>query len=378
MDVYLDHNATSPLLPQVAAAMEAVARETFANPSSLYPAGQRAREIFEDARARLAATVGARAQEVIFTSGATEAINQAIIATSLCRGGGHIVTTGVEHAAVRRCVDWLGAAGYRTSYVRCQRTGRVDPSAIAAALADDTVLVAVQAANNELGTVQPIAEIAEMVHARGALLLVDAVQALGKLPLDFVTSGADLMSLSAHKVGGPKGVGALLRRWDLELPALLHGGGQEFGWRSGTENVSGAVGFAVAAEVATARRATVVKRWEALRGELLALTELLPDCRVNGHGTETLANTLSIAFRGVNARELTVALGRRGVAVSAGSACCAGRPSEVLQAIGLDEPAIRGTIRFSMGPDISAHELRAVREIVVETVTELRTAAPEA
>ncbi len=372
MDIYLDHNATTPLDLEAASAMARFGRDLFANPSGLYPAAQAARAALEGARERLAACVGALADQVIFTSGGTEALHSALLSLSLAHRGGHLVTTAVEHAAVHATVEQLAQCGCSVTFVRPQRTGLVPAEAVAAALRTDTFLVAVQLANNELGTLQPTAAIAEVVRPTGAVFLVDAVQGLGKVPVDLRATGADLLALSAHKVGGPKGVGALVRRPGLELPVLVPGGGQEMGLRSGTENVAGCVGFAVAAERAVARQPQAARRWQVLRDELLQLTRLLPDTRYNGHDELTLANTVSLAFRGVDAVALTELLGRRGVAVSPGSACCAGRRSRVLEAIGLDEAAQRGTIRFSLGPDTSPLELRTAREQVVESVRELR------
>ncbi len=372
MSIYLDHNATTPLAPEAARAMEPFGRDRFANPSGLYPEAVAARRAVSEARERLAACLGCRAEEVLFNGGATEGLNHALLATALARDGGHLVAGGVEHAAVRRPLEWLARRGFQVTFVRPQRTGLVTAEAVAAACRPETFLVALQAANNELGTVQPVAEVGTVARRCGALFLVDAVQALGKLPLDMPTSGADLLAVSAHKVGGPKGVGALVVRTGVELPAWLHGGGQEAGRRAGTENVAGAVGFAAAAEVAVANRETWHRRWTALRPELLELTRILADCRLNGHETLTLPNTVSLAFRGIDAVELTVRLGERGVCVSPGAACCAGERSEILAAIGLDEPAIAGTVRFSMGPDTALTELQRARSAVVEVCRALR------
>ncbi|MBI2299192.1 MAG: aminotransferase class V-fold PLP-dependent enzyme, partial [Armatimonadetes bacterium] len=255
MDVYLDHNATSPLDPQAEAAMAVHGRDRFGNPSSLHLHGRLAREALEAARERLARALGAPSTwRLVFTSGGTEAISHALLALAFQRRGGHFVATAVEHAAVLRTLGWLESLGFTSTLVEVDADGAVDPRDVAAALRPDTVLVAVQLANNEVGTVQPVAEAAEAAHRRGVLVLVDAVQALGKLPLRVVRLGGDLWAFSGHKVGGPKGIGALLVRPGLELPPLLHGGGQEGGLRSGTENVAGAVGFSVAAERATVQQ----------------------------------------------------------------------------------------------------------------------------
>ncbi|MCC7493396.1 MAG: cysteine desulfurase [Fimbriimonadaceae bacterium] len=374
MDVYLDHNATSPLDPAVASAMARFGQLDYANPSGSYPAARAVRAALEAAREQFAAALAVPPGEVVFTSGGTEALNhvlQAVALPALAGGGGHLVIGGVEHAAVRRCAGWLATLGCDVTLVRPQRTGLVPAAAVAAALRRETCLVALQAANNELGTLQPVAAVGETCRRAGVPLLVDAVQALGKVPLGEAVQAADFLAFSAHKVGGPKGSGALVVRRGRELAPLLHGGGQEGGLRSGTEHVAGAVGCALAAERAVARQPQVQQRWLLLRPELLEIAERLPLARVNGHGTATLANTVSLAFRGIEATALVEWLGRHGVAVSPGSACCAGRRSEVLEAIGLDEPALRGTIRLSMGPDTSLHELRAAREVILAGVAEL-------
>ncbi len=373
MAIDLDYNATSPLLPAAARAMEPFGRELYANPSALHPAGQAAARALEQARSQLAALVGALPHHVVFTSGATEALNQAILATALARGGGHLVASAVEHAAVLRPLEWLQQCGFQVTLVQPQRSGLVTAEAVAAACRPDTFLIAVQAANNELGTIQPVRAIADVAVRCGALMVVDAVQALGKLPLELGSLGADLVAFSGHKVGGPKGVGALVAKSDVDLPPWLLGGPQEGGRRGGTPNVAGAVGFAVAAAEAVARMPETTRKWTALRDELTSLTERVPGCRANGLGAPCLANTVSLAFRDVDATALTVRLGERGVAVSPGSACgCGHGGSHVLEAVGLETAVVGGTIRLSMGPDISAMELRTAAGLVVETVQELR------
>lgn len=375
MAIDLDYNATSPLLPAAARAMEPFGRELYANPSALHPGGRAVAQALEAARAQLAGLVGALPSQVIFTSGATEALNQAILATSLARGRGHLVASAVEHAAVLRPLEWLQGCGFEVTLVRPQRSGLVTPDAVAAACRPETFMIAVQAVNNELGTIQPVREIADVAVRAGALMLVDAVQALGKIPLDLGCLGADLVAFSGHKVGGPKGIGALLAKSDVDLPPWLFGGPQESGRRGGTPNVAGAVGFAVAAAETVARMPEAHRRWTALREELTSLTARLPGCRQNGLGADAVPNTVSLAFQGVDATALTERLGQRGVAVSPGSACgCGHGGSHVLEAIGLEPAVVGGTIRCSMGPDLSAMELRAAAEIVVETVRELRDA----
>ena len=375
MSIYLDYNATSPLLPAAARAMEPFGRELYANPAALHPAGRAVGQALEQAREQLAATVNARPQHVLFCSGGTEALNQAILAISLARGQGHLVASAVEHAAVLRPLEWLQGCGFEVSLVRPQRSGLITPEAVAAACRPDTFLIAVQAANNELGTIQPSRAIADVAVRHGALMLVDGVQALGKLPLDLGSLGADLIAFSGHKVGGPKGIGALVVKSNVDLPPWIFGGPQEGGRRAGTPNVAGAVGFSVAAAEAVARIPEVSRKWVLLREELTSLTGRLPGCRQNGLGAEALPNTISLAFKGVDAAALTELLGQRGIEVSPGSACgCGGPGSHVLAAVGLDDAVVGGTIRCSMGPDISALELREAADQVIAAVGELRAA----
>lgn len=375
MAIDLDYNATSPLLPAAARAMEPFGREIYANPNALHPGGQAASDALETARAQLAGLVNALPHHVIFTSGATESLNQALLATALARGHGHIVASAVEHAAVLQPLAWLQGCGFQVTLVRPQRSGLVLPDAVAAACRPETFLVAVQAVNNELGTIQPIREIADVAVRTGALMLVDAAQALGKLPLDLGSLGADLVAFSGHKVGGPKGIGALVAKSDVDLPPWIFGGPQEDGRRAGTPNVAGAVGFATAAAETVAKMPEATRKWIALRDELTSLSERLDGCRQNGLGAPVVPNTVSLAFRGVDGTALTERLGQRGVAVSPGSACGCGQGlSHVLEAIGLDPAVVGGTIRCSMGPDISALELREAANLVIETVCELREA----
>lgn len=378
MEIYLDHNATSPLDRAAEQAMAPFARDVFGNPASVHRPGRLAAEALEAARASLAAAIGALSPwRLVFTSGGTEALQLAILGVAYARGGGHFVSTAVEHPAVVDLLAQLAGRGYGLTVVEVDRDGRLAPERVAAACRPDTILIAAQWANNEIGTVQPVAALAEVALDRRVPLLVDAVQALGRLPVDLGRLAAQLVAFSGHKVGGPKGVGVLAIRDGVELAPLFCGGGQEGGLRGGTVNVAGAVGLAVAAERAVADQPRRERRWLALREDLLAIAGEIRGVRVVSPPTRVLPNTVSLSFDGVDAAAVMLGLAERGIAVSAGSACgCRRRePSRVLAAVGHPDPA-RGAVRFSMGPDTTAADLQSVRAAVVTVVERLR-AEPE-
>ena len=355
MRIYFDHNATTPVHPAVVEAMVAALRDDYGNPSSVHRLGQRAKARLDEARGAVAALIGAEPGEIVFTSGGTEADNFALrgAAEALeATGRRHVVVSAIEHEAVLNTARALGRRGWRLSIVPVDPRGVVAPEAVAECLADDTAVVTVMLANNEIGTIQPIAAIAELAHARGALVHTDAVQAVGKIPVDVGALGVDLLSLSAHKFNGPKGVGALWIRRGTRLVPLLTGGRHERNRRAGTENVPGIVGLGVAARLAREKLEGEAARLAALRDRLEAgILARVPGTAVNGGGAPRVPNTTNVSFERVEAESLLIALDLEGVAVSTGAACSSGalEPSHVLRALGLPPQRVQGSIRFSLG-----------------------------
>ena len=375
--IYLDHAATTPMRPEVRAAMEPyLSADGFGNPSSLHADGQRAKRALDAARDTLAQALGGQFSEITFTSGGTEADNAALVGVLLARGpGSHLVTTQIEHEAVRETADFLKKLGFGVTFVPVDEFGRVSPQVIADALTDRTALVSVMHANNEVGTVQPLREIADTVHARGAYLHTDAVQTFGQLPLDVHALGADLVTLSAHKVYGPKGAGALYVRSSVPIEPLLHGGGQERERRGGTENVPAVVGFGEAVRLMLPEREAEAMRLTELRDQLLgALRHRLPEIVLNGHPTERLPNNLNVSFPGLDAETLLLALDRASISASSGSACTSGsiEPSHVLTAMGLPEDRVRSAIRLTLGRGTTPEQIDRTVDILAGIVTHLR------
>ena len=384
MPVYLDHNATTPVRPEVIEAMEECLRAdgAFGNPSSLHEAGRTARKRLSEARRFVAEALGAEPAGVTFTGCGSEAINLALKGAFFAsdRAKKHIVTTSVEHSAVLKTCAWLQTQGGQTTYLPVDSTGRLDPQTVAGAIRDDTLLVSLVHANNEVGTLQPTAEMGAICRERGVLLHVDAVQAVGKLPVTLDSLQCDMLSLSAHKFHGPKGVGALVMRPGVELTPLIHGGGQEHGQRSGTEAVAQAVGLAKALELALAERPQTTERLWKLRERFLQVRERLEAVKLNGHPEQTLPHTVNLSFMYCDGMALGLNLNLRGIYVSQGSACSSGQiePSHVLMAMGLSEKAAHGAIRFSMGKDTTEEEIDYVIGELVGTVKKLRLlTAPE-
>jgi cysteine desulfurase len=363
MSAYLDHNATTPLHPRVWAAMAPYLREHFANPSSIHGPGRLARSAVEQAREQVAALVNAHPSQVIFTSGGTEANNFALKGVMAHHPGQRLAVSAIEHASVMAPARALAEQGWGVDYVAVNELGQVTPAALTAVMTAQTRLVSVMAANNETGVVQDIVTLADIVRRGGAVFHCDAVQAAGKLPLDFVASGAHLMSLSSHKINGPKGVGALIMDRGLELRPLLHGGGQERGLRGGTENVAGIVGFGMAAALAAqewAERAAASLR---VRRHLeQCLRRELPEIAIVAEQAERLPNTVMVLVPGIDGETLLMHLDQTGIAVSSGSACSAGsaEPSHVLVAMGLVGETGRSAIRISFGRDNTLADADAV------------------
>ncbi len=377
MRIYLDHNATTPVDPRVADAMNEAVRKCFGNASSVHAFGQAAKAALDDARSAVADLLGARPNDVIFTGGGTEADNLALrgVAEASFRSGRrHIIASAIEHEAVLNTLKALSKRGWTCTLLPAGPGGVVRPEDLEAAATDETALVSVMHANNEIGTLQPVAKLAEIAHRRGALFHTDAVQTAGKLPLDVNALGVDLLSISAHKFNGPKGVGALWIRRGTRLVAPLTGGRQERNRRAGTENVPGIVGLGVAAGLAARKPAHEAPRLRALRDRLeSAILERIPDATVNGGG-ERVPNTTNISFHGVEAEALLIALDLEGIAVSTGSACSSGtlEPSHVLRAMGLAPRRAQSSIRFSLGAGNTDEEMARVADALPPLVARLR------
>lgn len=366
--IYLDYNATTPLDRRVAEEMQPYLTGIFGNPSSGHAQGRAARRAIDRARDRVAGLLGARAGNIVFTSGGTESNNHAIRGAALSRAdrGRHIVTSAVEHPAVTAVCKYLESRGFTTTYVPVDPTGRIDPAAVAEAFTAETVLVSLMHANNEVGTIQPVAEVAALARERGILSHSDCAQSTGKIPVRMDRLGVDMLSVAGHKLYGPKGVGALCLRDELVLPPLMYGAGHEAGRRPGTENLLGVVGLGMACELALSGSGEEPLRLASLRDRLEAgLLEAFPAARVHGDPQRRLPNTSSIAFPGRDAAAIMAAMPE--VAVSAGAACHDGTTvcSPVLQAMGVESDLAAGTLRFSVGRMTTPEEIdRAVPRIV--------------
>ena len=376
--IYLDHAATTPVSPRVLEAMLPFFSECWGNASAVYATGREARKAVEKARKQVAEAIGAHPQEILLTSGGTESDNLAIrgTAAAMKEKGKHIVTTAIEHHAVLNTCRALEREGFEVTCLQPDSQGRITPEALDGALREDTILVSVMTANNEIGTLQPIRELAAAAKARGALFHTDAVQAVGAVPVDVEETGVDLLSLSAHKFYGPKGAGALFVRKGTRIHPVLTGGKQERGLRGGTENVPAIVGLGAAIEEAAASLRENAKAAAALRDELEArILAGVGGVRVNGARDARLPNNCSLTFDQVDGEALLLRLDLAGIAASAGSACTSGslESSHVLKAIGLSEEEARGTLRLTVGTDNTREEISRAADTVISLVTELRS-----
>jgi len=384
--IYLDHNATTPVAPEVLQEMLPYFSQRFGNPSSVHAIGRQAKAGLREARARVAALINASPEEIIFTGCGTESINLALKGTLLpavggALGGGgfsngrsHAITSAVEHHATSHTLDYLSSFGVETTYVPVDRYGMVDPDEVRKAIRPETKLISIMHANNEVGTLQPVEEIATLAGEYGIPFHVDGVQALGKIPVDLCRLGCTFYSMSAHKVYGPKGVGALFIRKGSRPTSILQGGSQEDGLRAGTENVPGIVGFGKACELAREGLTREVEKYWRLRSILLRLVEEVDAVRLNGHREHTLPNSASLAFAHVDGMTLMLNLSLRGICVSTGSACSVRslKPSHVLLAMGLNEEAAYSSLRFSVGRSNTEGEMERVVEEVKRLVLKLR------
>jgi cysteine desulfurase len=375
--IYMDHNATTPLREEVLEAMLPYLREKFGNASSLHAFGMQARRAVERAREKVAAALGAQPREIIFTACGTESDNQAIkgVAFANRSKGDNIITSRIEHKAVLYPCQYLEKQGFDVTYLPVDRHGMVSPDDVAQAITDRTVLVSVMFANNEVGTIQPIAEIAQVCREKGVTFHTDAVQVVGKLPVDVDELGVDMLSLSAHKFYGPKGVGALYVRKGVRIDPLLHGGHQEWGRRAATENVASVVGLAEALALRLEEMEAEAVRLTALREQLCAgLTAQVDHLYLNGHPTHRLPGTLNVCFEYIEGEGIIMGLDLAGVAVSSGSACTSAslEPSHVLLAMGVHPAVAQGSIRFSLGRENTEADVDYVLETLPPIVERLR------
>lgn len=355
--IYLDAAATTPLRRDVLEKMWPFLGPDFGNPSSHHEVGESARRALDTARADVAAVLGCKASEITFTSGGTESDNAAIKGIALADPRGrHLITTSIEHPAVLESVEFLGRLGFEITILDVDPTGLVRPDDLAAALREDTTLVSIQYANNEVGTIQPIADLTALTSAHGVPFHTDSVQAAGWLDLDVARLGVQAMSISGHKLGAPKGIGVLFAGRRTRLEPLLHGGGQESGRRSGTENVAAAVGMAAALQLAGSDSAQTAALRDGFIDRVLAE---VPDAVLTGHPTERLPGTASFVFPGTSGEAILLELEARGIVCSSGSACAAGsdEPSHVLTAMGYDGPVAQTAVRFTFGRDTTGEDL---------------------
>ena len=374
--IYLDNAATTPILPSVREAMEPYMQDLFGNPSSVHHAGRRAKAAIEKAREQVAKAIGAKATEIVFTSGGTESDNAALIsmALSLQEKGKHLVTTSIEHHAVLHTCAFLEQLGFAITYVAPNEQGVVTLAAIEQALRDDTILVSVMMVNNETGAIQPIAEIGALTTERAISFHTDAVQAVGLLPVDAEALQVDLLSMSGHKLHAPKGVGALYVHSKTKWTPYLHGGNQERQRRAGTENVASIVGFGAAIELAAQERESKLVHIRELRDTMLGIYKSELDNVVVNSPEDALPSILNVTFTGVSAESLLMNLDMMGIAASSGSACTSGslQPSHVLMAMGLPEKQVKSAIRFSFSGHNTRDEVTEAANKIVEVVKRLR------
>jgi cysteine desulfurase len=381
--IYFDYNATTPLLPAVAEAIAKASVELFGNASSVHYFGQQAKAGIDTARSSVASLVGGDPTELVFTGGGTESDNFAIRGAAEALEPAkrrHLIASAIEHEAVLNTFKALARRGWKTTLLPVDQSGILSPDQLKAAITDDTALVSVMHANNEIGTIQPIAELAAIAHERGALMHTDAVQSAGKIPVNVRALGVDLLSISAHKFNGPKGVGALWVKRGTRLQTIQTGGKHERGRRAGTENVAGIVGMGVAANLAAEKMSVEAVRVGALRDRLEeGILRAVPGTAVNGARTSRVPNTTNVSFERIEAESLLIALDLEGVAVSTGSACSSGtlEPSHVLRAMGFPPHRTQNSLRFSLGVFSTQEEVDRVIEILPKLVEKLRALSPK-
>ena len=379
--IYLDNAATTAVAPAVLEAMLPYFTEVYGNPSSIHATGRTAHKAVDQARRQVAAAIGAQPQEIYFTAGGSESDNWAIKGTAFAKRskGNHIITSAIEHHAVLHTCAWLEKQGFEVTYLPVDEFGRVRVEDVEKAITDKTILITIMAANNEIGTIQPIAEIGKLAHDKGILFHTDAVQAIGAMPIDVNAMHIDMLSMSGHKFHGPKGIGALYIRKGVKIDQYLHGGAQERGQRAGTENLAGIVGMGKAIEIATQHLEENAARLTVLRDKLIdGILAEIPDVRLNGHRTQRLPNNVNVSVRYVEGEALLLRLDLAGIAGSSGSACTSGSldPSHVLLAIGLPHEIAHGSLRLSLGTDTTEAEINEVLDKLPGIVKNLRDMSP--
>ncbi len=379
--IYLDYAATTPTHPEVVQAMLPYFTENFGNPSSVHSLGQEARQAVEEAREKVAHLIGARPQEIFFTSGGTEANNLAIKGVALANRnrGNHIITTPIEHHSVLETCKFLEESGFEITYLPVDGQGLVDPGNVRKALTPKTILISIMLANNEVGTIEPLAEIGKIAQEAEVYFHTDAVQAVGHIPVDVEELGVDLLSASAHKLYGPKGIGALYIRKGTRLVPLAHGGEQESGHRAGTENVPGIVGFGKAAEIAEGEMEEEAKRLASLRDRLITgVLSSVERAWLNGHPIQRLPNNANLSFEFIEGESLMLSLDLEGICVSTGSACSSTSlaPSHVLLAMGLPPEKALSSLRITLGRWTTEEDIEQVLEALPRAVARLRAMSP--
>jgi cysteine desulfurase len=379
--IYLDYAATTPADPAVVQAMIPYFHDAFGNPSAIYSYGQEAKSAIEKARSAISSLIGARDEEIVFTSGGTEADNFALkgVAFANQKKGNHIITSAIEHHAVLESCKFLGKMGFKITYLPVDHFGLMNPDDVKKAITDKTILISIMHANNEIGTIQPIAGISKIAREAGVYLHTDAVQTVGHIPIDVNQLGVDLISISAHKLYGPKGVGALYIRKGTKLMTFMHGGGQERGRRASTENVPGIVGFGKAAELAKPELDIEMIRLTNLRDILITgILNKIDHTHLNGHPVKRLPNNVNISVEFVEGESMCLNMDMAGICASTGSACSSAslEASHVLLATGLDPVQAHGSLRFTLGKWTTNEEIDKVLEILPRIVTKLRAMSP--
>jgi cysteine desulfurase len=379
--VYLDHSATTPVDPEVAELIMTYYTSKFGNPSSIHAFGREAKKGLEDARQQIATLIGAQPEEIVFTSGGTEADNMALIGAALAnqKKGNHIITSAVEHHAILDTCKYLEKQGFRLTILPVDEDGLLSVEAVEKALTPETILVSIMHANNEVGTIQPIEEIGKLLQGKGIIFHVDAVQSLGKIPVNVNDLGVNLLTASSHKIYGPKGVGCLYIRKGTRIQSLVHGGSQERKRRSGTENLPGIVGFGKACELAGQRMEADSAMIADLRDRLMkGIFDRIDHVKLNGHPTKRVPTNLNVSFEFIEGESLLLSLDMKGIAGSSGSACTSGSldPSHVLLSMGICHEIAHGSLRLTLGRENTVEDVDYVLEVLPEIVTRLRAMSP--
>ncbi|CDG65245.1 Cysteine desulfurase [Methanobacterium sp. MB1] len=378
---YMDHSATSPVNPEVLEEMLPYFNQSFGNASTLYALGREARTAMENARKQVASLIGAQPEEIYFTSGGTESDNMAIkgVVSKLKNKGNHIITSAIEHPAVEETCKYLEKEGYKVTYLPVYEDGIVKVSDVEEAITSETILITVMHANNEIGTIQPVAEIGALAREKGIYFHTDAVQSVGKIPVNVEDMNVDLLSISSHKLYGPKGIGALYIRKGVRIQPLIHGGGHERGMRPGTENIPGIVGLGKACQIAEENLEKNMEYVSSLRDQLIeGVLGKIEQSYLNGHPTKRLPNNANFRFTGIEGESLVLQLDAKGINASTGSACSSKKlePSHVLMAIGLKEVDAHGSLRISLGTENTPQDIDYTIDAIEEVVERLRSMSP--